>query len=670
MNIRTSKAILTCVIIITCLIKIQAQVTNTDSIDKVLKTAKNDTAKVNLLIKTGQAQMHILPDKALNYSEQAIALSKKIDYPLGLANAYCLKGSYYLKIKDETKPAINNYQLADSIYHKYKGRNFTEGIGNILLNYGAVQHLQGNYLEAIQFYIRSSKIFDSLNDKTSLPRIYGCLSSLYSYLQQYDKAEFYARQCIKLAGETNNLYYTSMGSIFVATTLIQQEKFEEVLSNILKAKKIAEMMNDHFLLSTCYSNLGQYYGYCKKDYALAISNLKKAIEHSKLMGDRYEEIVDILNIDEFYFRDKQFKEAKISALKASELSHTFKFVDMEQRSLNDLAQAEAHFGEYRNAYDHLLQSMELKDSVFKEKSRQQINYLESLYQSAKKEKEIDQLQSEKQINMLTIKRRNIIIYALFVTIALLIGISFLLFRNIRNKHIIVEQDLEIERQKIKELEKDRQINAAHAVLEGEEKERGRLSRDLHDGLGGMLSVVKSNLTNMKGNYILSQEILNQFDHAIGLLDDSIKELRRVSHNMMPEALIKFGLKDALQDFCDQISKIKNLSIKLNFFGEHTRFENSLEITLYRIAQELVTNALKHAKATEILVQVVQEDNRIHLTVMDNGHGFDPSKIDTLKSAGLQNIRARVESFKGHIDIDSQPGKGSEIGVEFEIDQII
>jgi len=197
-----------------------------------------------------------------------------------------------------------------------------------------------------------------------------------------------------------------------------------------------------------------------------------------------------------------------------------------------------------------------------------------------------------------------------------------------------------------------------------------LSRDLHDGPGGLLSVVKSKLTNMKGNYILSQDNVKQFDHAIGLLDDSIKELRRVSHNMMPEALIKSGLKDALQDFCDQISVGKKLSLTFNFFGENKRFENSLEITLYRIALELVNNALKHAKATEILVQVVQEDNRIYLTVMDNGQGFDPSKIDTLKSTGLRNTRARVESFNGHIDIDSQLGKGTEIGVEFEIGSII
>jgi signal transduction histidine kinase len=215
------------------------------------------------------------------------------------------------------------------------------------------------------------------------------------------------------------------------------------------------------------------------------------------------------------------------------------------------------------------------------------------------------------------------------------------------------------------MEKDRQIIASHAVMEGEEKERGRLARDLHDGLGGILSGIKLKLANIKGNYIVNTEYLDVFDYALDLIDSSIKELRRVAHNMMPETLINFGIKEALQDFCSSISQ-DNLKISYKFFGEAFRFEKPIESTLYRIAQELVNNAIKHANASEILVQVIQEQNRVHLTVSDNGIGFQVPSIDSLKSAGLQNIRARVQSFNGQFDIDSQPGKGTEITVEFEL----
>jgi two-component system, NarL family, sensor kinase len=663
MKMSTTKIISTAAISIFYLATAQAQVNKTDSIDKVLKSMKEDTAKVNLLVETGKAQTDILPDKAFNYCQQAIELSKKIDYPLGLANAYCLKGSCYAS-KNEIKTAISNYQLADSIYHKYKGRRFKEGSGTILLEYGVIQHHLGNYLEAIQFYIRSSKIFDSLNNKTVLPTLYGNLSSLYSYLQQFDKAEFYARQCVKLAEETNNAYYTSLGNIYVATTLIQQEKYKEVLPHILKAKKIAERMNDHYLLSTCYSNLGQYYGYCKLDFTQAISNIKMAIEQSKLIDNHIEEVVDILNIFEFYYYGNQFEKARITAMEAYEISHKFKFTNMEQLSLNDLSRAEVQIGDYKKAYEHLLQSTEIKDSVFKDNSQKQINHLEALYQSEKKEKEINQLQNEKLVSELTIKRRNVVIYALFVTIALLIGMSFLFYRNIRNKRIIVEQDLVIERQKTKELEKEHQISAAHAVLQGEETERQRLARDLHDGLGGLLSGVKLKLTNIKGNYVLPEEYVNHFDNALGLLDNSIGELRRVAHNMMPESLVKYGLKDALQDFCDQIDSNKKVKIHFQFFGEEKRFESSIENTVYRIAQELINNSLKHAEASELMVQLILKEERVHLTVQDNGKGFDITLIDETKSSGLRNIRSRVDTFNGRIDLNSSPGKGTEVTVEF------
>jgi len=659
----TTKVNLTALLFIFCLATIKAQVSKPDSIDKILNHLKGDTSKVNLLIETGNAQLDILPDKAFDYCQQAIVLSKKINYPLGLANAYCLKGSYYAS-KNETKMAMSYFQLADSIYHNYKGRSYSEGLGTVLLNCGAMQHHLGNYLEAIQLYIKSSKIFDSLNEKTYLPKLYGNLSSLYSYLQQYDKAEYYARQCVKLAEEINNAYYISSGNIYIATTLIQQEKFEEVLPHIFKAQKIAEKMNDHYLLSTCYSNLGQYYGYCKNDFALAIINVNKAIEQSKLIDDHIEEVIDILNVFEFYFYDKQLEKAKIIAMEGYQISRKFKFIDMEQYSLNNLSRVEAQFGEYKTAYEHLLQSTVLKDSVFKDKSRRQINYLEALYQSEKKEKEINHLHNEKQVSELTIKRRNVFIYALIVTIALLIGMSFLLYRNIRNKHIIVEQDLEIERQKTKELEKERQINAAHAVLQGEETERQRIARDLHDGLGGLLSGVKLKLTNMKGNYVLPEEYVNRFDNALGLLDNSIGELRRVAHNMMPESLVKYGLKDALQDFCSQIDNDKKVKIHFQFFGEEKRVESSIETNVYRIAQELINNSLKHAVASEIVVQLILKEERIHLTVQDNGKGFDITQIDETRSNGLRNIRSRVNTFNGSMDIISNPGKGTEVIVEF------
>jgi len=158
--------------------------------------------------------------------------------------------------------------------------------------------------------------------------------------------------------------------------------------------------------------------------------------------------------------------------------------------------------------------------------------------------------------------------------------------------------------------------------------------------------------------------LTLFDHALRILDTSMKELRRVAHNMMPEALAKFGLKDALRDFCFELGNNKEIDIKFQFYGDERRLDQNYEISLYRIAQELINNSLKHANPTEILLQVIQEEHRIHLTVQDNGIGFDPEALNASDGTGLANIKSRAESLKGKVDMISIPGEGTEVNVEF------
>jgi signal transduction histidine kinase len=223
----------------------------------------------------------------------------------------------------------------------------------------------------------------------------------------------------------------------------------------------------------------------------------------------------------------------------------------------------------------------------------------------------------------------------------------------------VEKDAELKAQRISELETERQLTATQALLQGEEAERKRLARDLHDGLGGMLSVIKLNLTNMKGNAILPETDIPAFENALEMLDGSIRELRRVAHNLMPESLMRYGLKAALSDFCGSIDLVK-----FHYFGNDQRMDERYEVAVFRIAQELVNNAIKHSKSRQINVQVIQEQERINLVVQDNGIGFNPDKLKDMNTSGLSSIRSRVESLKGQLDFFSEPQKGTEVQVNF------
>ena len=208
--------------------------------------------------------------------------------------------------------------------------------------------------------------------------------------------------------------------------------------------------------------------------------------------------------------------------------------------------------------------------------------------------------------------------------------------------------------------------SAEAVLKGEEQERTRLAKDLHDGLGGLLSGVKFSLSNMKDNLIITPDNMAVFERSLDMIDASIRELRRVAHNMMPEMLTKFGLDEALKEYCNILNGTGLLKVKYQSLGMEARLDKSLEIIVYRIIQELLNNIIKHASASEAFVQLVRETKRLNVVVEDNGKGFDTAILEKNKGAGWMNIRSRVDYLKGQLDIHSEEGKGTLVNIEFNI----
>ena len=175
----------------------------------------------------------------------------------------------------------------------------------------------------------------------------------------------------------------------------------------------------------------------------------------------------------------------------------------------------------------------------------------------------------------------------------------------------------------------------------------------------MLSAFKLNLFDIKQDVIIEEEDVLRFNKVMEMLDNSIGELRRVAHNMMPEALSRYGLKTALSDFCKNFR-----NVKFHYFGAEQRVEKKLETVIYRAATELINNALKHSDAAAVNVQLVCGTDLISLNVQDNGKGFDAT-AETL-GTGLNNIRTRIAAVNGTMNIHSSPDEGTEVDVEVKI----
>jgi signal transduction histidine kinase len=213
--------------------------------------------------------------------------------------------------------------------------------------------------------------------------------------------------------------------------------------------------------------------------------------------------------------------------------------------------------------------------------------------------------------------------------------------------------------KIEKLEQEKLLIAAKSLLDGENQERSRIARELHDGLGSTLTMAKLKLSQIEEK---DPVIFKNQHEAILLLDKSIEEMRRLAHNLMPDALLRFGLKSFLEDFC----KGSDI-IHFYFYGTEKRLNETIEINIYRIVTELVNNALKHANASAINIQMLQTEDKLSITVQDNGKGF---RVEENKQAGigLTNIRSRVEFLGATLNFFSEIDKGSEFTTELKLQE--
>jgi signal transduction histidine kinase len=240
-------------------------------------------------------------------------------------------------------------------------------------------------------------------------------------------------------------------------------------------------------------------------------------------------------------------------------------------------------------------------------------------------------------------------------------------RSNRQKRLLLEKEKLIQLQRINELEREKQLAASEAVLKGQEDERMRLAKDLHDGLGGMLSGIKYSFSNMKENIVMTPENQRAFERSMDMLDSSISELRRVAHNMMPESLIRFGLEISIRDICRDITNSGALAVNFQAIGLHDlKADQQTQIIIYRLVQELLNNIMKHAVATNAIVQLTYLDGKLSVTVEDDGRGFDTKILETSRGIGFSNLKSRVDYLGGKMEIESEPGRGTTVNIEINI----
>lgn len=529
----------------------------------------------------------------------------------------------------------------------------TKGIAACYTNLGGTYSLLNDWNSAQQYYSQSIDILLPLNDQFALTTSYFNMAFIYIDMQEWPKAKEYLVKSIQSgfqAKVTRELILSLSRCAAICFRVGQKTAGNRYLA---QCDSIRNTHQEPVTEIYYYFARGEssYYSGNTED---AIANHRTAYAYSLEYKDPYYIVDESAALGQLYLKSNK-KDSALYFLKiAIDSGETYGYLPKLKTILSNWAGYFEQKGDYAAAYRYRTLERQFADSLTVKLDRNRILLYDARYQSRQKEEQISQLQTETAQQQQLLRQKTTINFLLGIMALVLTILGIVGYINFRQKQ-------KIQQQQLTELEKEKQLLTTAALLRGEEKERSRLAKDLHDGLGGMLSGIQHLFRNIKGNIVITPETQQSFDRGLDMLDQSIHEMRRVAHNMMPESLVKFGLDTALRDFCADINSAGSLKVSYQSVGLDVKtLTPTTSITVYRIIQELLNNTLKHAAATHALVQLVLVENQLSITVEDDGKGMDTGTTQSQQGMGWTNIHNRVQFLQGTLDLKSEKDKGVSI----------
>ncbi|MVZ65705.1 tetratricopeptide repeat protein [Sphingobacterium sp. DK4209] len=576
---------------------------------------------------------------------------------------------------------------------RHSSRRFSLPDGEIDYYLGLIELYHGEKSKAKSLFDQAINLLEgsSPNSEVRMKAIYQ-----KAYLDIDDKGyqemvKALTEYCIPISEKTKNLealayYYTQLGLTFMSVgqfdkaqqyhdkALVELEKLPEkstvhlitylnLVSNYCykpdsksaqNALENAAQLINPYPTSQHYPNF--YYQQAmlhttRQDYPKAIGSLEKGIEMARAKGQQ--KILQMLYFRMYnvFLMQKDYPKARWQLEQILNDNILVKEPINRKTTFTQLALVNQAMGDYKQAFQWLTKSSNLSDSLQQQKLIEKMNELEVLLQTAQKEKTIDELKAEKQEHQLQVNNRNLRISLLAIALGLSIAIGLLIFTTYRKQKKINQQTQEVHHQERIRLEKERRLDAAEAIIKGEEQERQRIAQDLHDSMGGMLANIRMSIS--ASAHTPTKEIVEK-------IDKSIVEMRRISRNLMPETLKNLGLDVALEELAESMSR-PDFNIQFESYNLNEGIPFKIQLAFYRIAQEALSNVIKYAQASMVIIQVSQDENRLDLTIEDDGVGFDLSEVSY--GQGIANMENRAKLINAKFELSSEKGAGTTINVE-------
>lgn len=604
-----------------------------------------DTSKINKLNKISkQYYFDGLTDKIIPTANAALILAQKIDYKKGICDAYYNIG-IAKKMYGKNQEALTYFNKVLGISKEIADKKREADALNII---GLIYESQDDYKNAFKMFFQSLKIREDINDLKGIANSYNCIAIIFANQSNYSKALEYYNKALKLNQQLSDKdkiseIYNNIGVVY-----LNQKKIDSAISMHHKYLKIEQKNKNKNGYALAYNNLGLCYQISNKVDSALYYHRKSLVINEELKNNKGTALA-AYNVGNDYLTLNQIDTAEYFANLSLKISKESSNLYIQLSAYTLLGKIYVKKQDFKKALEYQILKTNISDSIYSIASQNNIAELITKYETEKKESKIKILSNENEIKSFKIKEQanqlynnRVLLTLLSVLILLIVLISWLLTsqNKIKQKNLLKTELLK------------QQVLQTEVVIETQENERKRIAQDLHDGIGQMLASIKINLISLTNNSgFVTESDDNKFKKIITSLDDAYKEVRTLSHKMMPKSLIEVGLTGAMNDLLEKT--MVPLSINYTFEKSNiVRLDENIEIGIYRIFQELLNNIIKHANASEIAIHLHKTNTHTILIVEDNGIGI--VKESGEKGIGLTNIEARANILKGTFSIN--PGE--------------
>lgn len=539
------------------------------------------------------------------------------------------------------RTATDGYKLASQT-------GDSSSMGEFMGQTGSAYYFKGSHDSAATCYYHALDLLKQDKDRKKRAGILNALAKLYRKTGDLDRAADLYEKAYDIYNDLDDR--DGMATILNESGVVYEYKkdYQEALDRYERSLGIRQELHDTVGIAYCYNFMGIVYALQKK-FGEAEKYLLQSLKFREQLKDTFTIALNYTDLASLYADKGDYDKAISQYMLSNEIASRMKYADLLLENYKALSDIEEKKGDIQSSLYYLKQHFSLKDSIYSGQKMKQIEELNARYQTEEKEQQL-------KLQQAAINKKNYLLGGLSVGSLLLFIAGFSFYRKRKAQQKLQMNDALMKQQDL----------AVKAVISAEETERKRIAADLHDGVGQMMSAAKMNLSSFENEIAFSTTAEKiRFEKIISLVDESCREIRSVSHQMMPNALLKNGLANAIREFIDKIDS-RVLRVNLHAEGLNERMDSNVETVLYRVIQECVNNVIKHSGAGELDISLIRDADGISATIEDNGKGFDTKDKEKFEGIGLKNIISRVGFLKGTVDFDSAKGRGTLVAIHIPL----